>query len=87
MLWCISKGKARKRYKFGCKVGVVTSLKHNWVLSALAFSENVYDGHTMGVNIANAACNAGESIKLASVDLGYRGHNVTAANLPSPGDC
>ena len=27
---CISKGKARKRYEFGCKVGVVTSLKDNW---------------------------------------------------------
>jgi len=73
---CISKGKAHKRYEFGCKVGIVTSLKNNWVMSSLAFFENVYDGHTMAVNIANAACNTGEKIMLASVDLGYRGHNA-----------
>lgn len=73
---CISKGKAHKRYEFGCKVGVVTSLKNNWVMSSLAFSENVYDGHTLGLNIANAVCNTGEKIELASVDLGYRGHNA-----------
>lgn len=73
---CISKGKAHKRYEFGCKVGLVTSLRGNWVLSSMAFYENVYDGHTMGVNIANAVCNSGKRIKLASVDKGYRGHNA-----------
>ena len=34
---CISKGKARQRYEFGSKVGVVTSLKHCWVLSCQSF--------------------------------------------------
>jgi IS5 family transposase len=73
---CISKGKAHKRYEFGGKVGLVTSLKSNWVLSSLAFNENLYDGHSMALNIANAVCNSGKTIKLASVDKGYRGHNA-----------
>ena len=44
---CIGKGKAHKRFEFGCKVGFTTSAKGNWVLSAQAFHGNPYDGHTL----------------------------------------
>jgi IS5 family transposase len=75
---CIGKGKARKPYEFGCKVGIVTSLKDNWVLSSLAFSGNPYDGHTLIANIEQAlgTLEGLSRIDLAVADKGYKGHGV-----------
>ena len=36
-----------KKYEFGCKVGIVTSSRDNWVFGAQAFHGNPYDGHTL----------------------------------------
>lgn len=44
---CISKGKAHKRYEFGCKVSLAVSSKGGWVLAAQALEGNPYDGHTL----------------------------------------
>jgi IS5 family transposase len=44
---CISKGKAHKRYAFGCKVGLVSPIKNAFIVGALAFEGNPYDGHTL----------------------------------------
>jgi IS5 family transposase len=33
---CIAKGKAHKKYEFGCKVAVATTSKSNWVVAAPA---------------------------------------------------
>ncbi len=33
---CIGKGKARKKFEFGTKVGLVTSAKANWIVGAEA---------------------------------------------------
>ena len=41
---CISKGKARKRYEFGCKVGFAGTSKEGFILSATALHGNPYDG-------------------------------------------
>ena len=73
---CISKGKARQRYEFGAKVGVVTSLKKGWVLTCQSFEGNPHDGHTLTVNLANAVCRTGVPVKLAAVDKGYRKHDA-----------
>ena len=82
---CIAKGKARQRYEFGSKVGVVTSLKKGtsggWVLSALSFWPNPYDGHTLATNVAHAACRSGVKVELAAVDKGYRGHNAALLDV------
>ena len=48
---CISKGKAHKRYEFGCKVGMVTTSKGNWILGIDAIHGNPYDGHTLKASI------------------------------------
>ena len=40
---CISKGKARKRYEFGCKVGFANTSREGFILSALALHGNPYD--------------------------------------------
>lgn len=71
---CIAKGKAHKRYEFGCKAGFVTSAKSNWILGAQAFPGNPYDGHTLGAALAQAQRLSGMQTRQAVCDLGYRGH-------------
>jgi IS5 family transposase len=44
---CIAKGKAHKRYEFGCKASVATTSKSNWIVGAQALHGNPYDGHTL----------------------------------------
>jgi len=73
---CISKGKAHKRYEFGCKVGLVTSSRDNWVLGIQAFHGNPYDGHTLKGSLAQVKELTGWNAKEVSVDLGYRGHGI-----------
>jgi IS5 family transposase len=72
---CISKGKAHKRYEFGCKVGVATSNRGNWFLAAESFEKNPYDGHTLSQTIEAVERNTGVQVEHAYVDKGYRGHN------------
>jgi IS5 family transposase len=70
---CISKGKARKRYEFGCKVSVVASSKNNWVLAADAIHSNPFDGHTLNESLESAEATCGRTIEQVFVDKGYRG--------------
>jgi IS5 family transposase len=70
---CISKGKAHKRYEFGCKVPVVTTSRGNWILDIDAAHGSPYDGHTLKASLAAAEANAGYKIGQAFCDLGYRG--------------
>ena len=44
---CIAKGKAHKRYEFGCKASFVTSSQNNWVVRAQALHGNPYDRHIL----------------------------------------
>ena len=71
---CISKGKAHKRYEFGCKVSMLTSSKGNWILGIEAIHGNPYDGHTLESIINHVKENVGWKARKAHVDLGYRGH-------------
>lgn len=72
---CIAKGKAHKRYEFGCKTSHVTSSKSNWVLGTQALHGNPYDGHTLSQALEQAESLSGVAIEQAVGDLGYRGHN------------
>lgn len=72
---CISKGKAHKKYEFGCKVGVVTTSKDNFVIGATAFHGNPYDGHTLKESISQAEKLGKFTAKEIYVDRGYRKHN------------
>ena len=71
---CISKGKPHKRYEFGCKVGMVTTSKSNWIIGIKAFDGNPYDGHTLEASLVQAEQLTTWRPKCATVDLGYRGH-------------
>jgi len=70
---CISKGKAHKRYEFGCKVSVAATSKGGWFVGAMALHGNPYDGHTLKEALSQVERIAGEP-EHVFVDMGYRGH-------------
>ncbi len=74
---CISKGKAHKRYEFGCKVSVAATNESNWVVGVQALHGNPYDGHTLANAIEQVERITNRKIKEAFVDKGYRGHDYT----------
>ena len=76
---CISKGKAHKRYEFGCKVGFASTSKEGIILSSVAFHGNPYDGHTLQktLSMAERLTSFIGKIKNVYVDLGYRKHDYT----------
>jgi IS5 family transposase len=74
---CIAKGKAYKKYEFGCKVSITVTHKEGFALEVSALEGNPYDGHTLKEAIERAEENSESKIKMAFTDKGYRGHNVT----------
>lgn len=72
---CISKGKAHKRYEFGCKVSVAVTNTSNWVVGVQALHGNPYDGHTLAGAIKQVERITERDIREVFVDKGYRGHD------------
>ena len=70
---CISKGKAHKKYEFGCKTSLVVTHKDGLALSLQAFHGNPYDGHTLQKSVISAEELSKKEIKKIFVDKGYRG--------------
>ena len=70
---CISKGKAHKRYEFGCKVSIATTNKSNWVVGAKALHGNPFDGHTLEPALDQVCKIVGRKPKRVYVDRGYKG--------------
>ncbi len=76
---CISKGKARKPYEFGCKVSLATQLhtskegKH-FILGAQALHGRPYDGHTLEKALNQLEEVIGCVPDQSYVDKGYKGH-------------
>jgi IS5 family transposase len=71
---CICKGKAHKRYEFGCKTSVATTSKSNWIVGVEALHGNPYDGHTLRGAIQQVERLIGRTPEDVMVDQGYRGH-------------
>jgi len=78
---CISKGKARAPYEFGCKVSIATNLYPakggHFILQARALHGNPYDGHTLQQALDDVRAIVGRSPLRAAVDQGYKGHRLT----------
>jgi len=70
---CIAKGKAHKKYEFGCKVSMATTAKNCWVVGADAVHGNPFDGHTLKKQIDQVERITGSRPEEAFVDQGYRG--------------
>ncbi len=70
---CISKGKSRRPYEFGVKVGIATTLKRTLIVGARAFPGNPYDGHTLNEQIEQVSIlmqGTGLKPETVYVDLG-----------------
>ena len=72
---CIAKGKAHKRYEFGCKVGIAATNREGLFLAAKAFEDNPSDGHTLQATIDQAEAMSGVTVERAYADKGYKGHD------------
>ena len=77
---CIAKGKAHKRYEFGCKVVFVTTSASNWIVGAQAVHGNPYDGATLKDALDQTALLTGVQPEQAAVDQGFRGKKHHPAN-------
>jgi IS5 family transposase len=73
---CIAKGKAKKKYEFGCKVSLAVTLNEGFALHAGALEGNPFDGHTLKKTLEKAEKNTNLTIKKVFVDKGYKGHSV-----------
>lgn len=71
---CIAKGKAHKKYEFGCKVSVATTSKDNWIVGVEALHDNPFDGHTLEGALKQVKRLVGWEAENAYVDKGYRGN-------------
>ena len=69
---CIAKGKAHKKYEFGCKASLVSTNATNWIVGASACHGAPYDGHTFVEALSQVKRLTGEEVKEAYCDKGYR---------------
>ena len=73
---CIAKGKAHKKYEFGCKASLASTNGGNFIVAAMAHHGRPYDGHTLRGVLDQAETLTGVKPAEVHVDLGYRGHGV-----------
>ena len=71
---CIAKGKAHKKYEFGCKVSVATTSKDNWIIGVEALHNNPFDGHTLKGALQQVKRLVGWEPRNAYCDKGYKGN-------------
>ena len=72
-VYCMSKGKAHKKYEYGCKASVVLTQKTGIIVGAMTFKTNIYDGHTLEEVLEQTKQLTGKIPKTATVDRGYQG--------------
>lgn len=86
-IYCMSKGKAHQRYEFGTKASITTTRDSSIIIGALAFEENVFDGHTVPAVLAQVKRLTNRVPGTGIADRGYRGKsrvNNTQIVTPKP---
>lgn len=86
-VYCMSKGKAHKKYEYGCKASAVLTQDAGIIVGAMTFKANVYDGHTLPEVLGQVGRLTGNVPKTATVDRGYKGRQYvggTAIQMPKP---
>jgi IS5 family transposase len=73
---CIAKGKAHKKYEFGCKTSLASTNQGNFIVAAMAHHGRPYDGHTLGAVLSQIERLTGIKPSEAHIDQGYRGHGI-----------
>jgi len=74
---CSAKGKAHKKYEFGCKASIASTSKSSFIVGAMAHHGKPYDGHTLPTVLEQVERLTGIEPKEVYADLGYRGHGIT----------
>jgi len=77
---CIAKGKASKKYEFGCKASFASTNKSNFIVGAMALHGKPYDGHTLRKVLTQIQKLTGVKPTEVQVDQGYRGHKLKDKN-------
>jgi IS5 family transposase len=78
---CIGKGKARKPYEFGVKVGIAVTARKGLVVGARSFPGNPYDGDTLAEQLEQVEIVSGQKPTTAIVDLGFRGRELEGVTV------
>ena len=84
-IYCMAKGKSHKPYEFGTKASITKTCNSNIIVGALAFKENIYDGHTLPAVLEQVKDLSDLAVTSSFVDRGYRGQshvNGTAIYYP-----
>jgi IS5 family transposase len=83
---CISKGKELKKYEFSNKSSFVLTKKSGIVVGAMAFEENIYDGHAIEPQLVQVEDLLGRLPETALVDRGCKGRkSILGVNIKIPG--
>ena len=83
---CISKGKEHKKYEFGNKSCFALTKKSGIVVGALAFEDNIYDGHAIEPQLEQVEDLIGRLPETAIVDRGCKGRkSIMGVNIKIPG--
>jgi len=83
---CISKGKEHKKYEFGNKSCFALTKKSGIVVGALAFEDNIYDGHAIEPQLEQVEDLIGKLPETVLVDRGCKGRkNILGVDIKIPG--
>jgi len=72
-IYVIAKGKDHKKYEYGTKASLVTTMKSNVIIGVVAHEKNEHDSKTLESALASANKHRTKPIVEAICDRGYRG--------------
>lgn len=73
-IYAIAKGKDHKKYEYGTKASLVTTMKSNIIIGVAAHQKNEHDSKTLEAALASANKHRTQPIVEAICDRGYRGY-------------
>ena len=84
-IYVMTKGKDHKKYEYGTKASIVSTMKSNIIVGVSAHDKNTHDSKTLELALTSANKNRTKPIKEAICDRGYRGkQEVQGTNISIP---
>jgi len=80
-IYAIAKGKDHKKYEYGTKASLVTTMKSNIIIGVAAHQKNEHDSKTLEAALASANKHRTQPIVEAICDRGYRGRKEVDGTL------
>ncbi len=80
-IYTIAKGKDHKKYEYGTKASLVTTMKSNIIIGVAAHQKNEHDSKTLEAALASANKHRTKPIVEAICDRGYRGKKEVAGTV------